>query len=229
MKMQSYGLLTRSLPNSRLATKLAQGGVVLFIALMALVAMSLAAVALMRSVDTGTLIAGNLAFRQAATTSADAVVETAMNDLFALSSSALDPMSDSIHPLNNTNITTGYYSNADPALDLAADTIWTSGSKQVGTGPDTSGNTVRYIIQRMCQLPNTTGDKVLSATEFNQNGDKLGANCLLSDAETQPRSQRVIPDPEAGGKKSTNPPLYRVTVRVTGPRNTVSYVQAFVY
>ena len=41
-----------------------QRGVVLFIALIALVAMSLAAVALVRSVDTATIIAGNLAFKQ---------------------------------------------------------------------------------------------------------------------------------------------------------------------
>ena len=39
----------------------AQRGVVLFFALIALVAMSLAAVALIRSVDTSTIIAGNLA------------------------------------------------------------------------------------------------------------------------------------------------------------------------
>ena len=43
----------------------AQQGVILFIALIVLVAMSLAGIALMRSVDTNVLIAGNLAFRQA--------------------------------------------------------------------------------------------------------------------------------------------------------------------
>ena len=42
-----------------------QRGLVLFFALIALVAMSLAALALVRSVDTSTLISGNLAFRQA--------------------------------------------------------------------------------------------------------------------------------------------------------------------
>ena len=41
-----------------------QSGVVLFIALIVLVAMSLAGVALVRSVDTNLLIAGNLAFKQ---------------------------------------------------------------------------------------------------------------------------------------------------------------------
>ena len=62
----------------------AEKGVVLFIALIALVVMSLAAVALIRSVDTNTLIAGNLGFKQSATVSADSGVETAITWLNAL-------------------------------------------------------------------------------------------------------------------------------------------------
>lgn len=57
---------------------LKQRGVVLFFALIALVAMSLAAVALIRSVDTSTLIAGNLAFKQATKNSAEAGIEAAI-------------------------------------------------------------------------------------------------------------------------------------------------------
>lgn len=49
----------------------AQQGVVLFVALIILVAMTLAGIALMRSVDTNVLIAGNLAFRQGATMAGD--------------------------------------------------------------------------------------------------------------------------------------------------------------
>ena len=54
---------------------LKQRGVVLFLTLVALLAMSLAAVALIRSVDTSTLIAGNLAFKQSAMSSANGAVE----------------------------------------------------------------------------------------------------------------------------------------------------------
>ena len=55
-----------------------QDGVVLFIALIVLVAMSLAGVSMMRSVDAGNKIAGNLAFRQAAIHSAEAAFEQAI-------------------------------------------------------------------------------------------------------------------------------------------------------
>jgi len=54
-----------------------QRGIVIFIALIALVVMMIAGLALMRSVDTGNLIAGNLAFRQRAVHSADGGVEVA--------------------------------------------------------------------------------------------------------------------------------------------------------
>ena len=54
-----------------------QHGVVMFISLIILVAMTLAGIALMRSVDTGTIIAGNLAFRQNTTYVGDIGVEAA--------------------------------------------------------------------------------------------------------------------------------------------------------
>ena len=48
-----------------------QRGLALFFALIAMVAIMLAAIVLVRSVDTATLISGNLAFQQNATRSAD--------------------------------------------------------------------------------------------------------------------------------------------------------------
>ena len=63
-------------PRTRLAAR-SQRGTILFIALIVLVAMSLAGIALMRSVDTNVLIAANLAFRQGATAGGDWGVEDA--------------------------------------------------------------------------------------------------------------------------------------------------------
>jgi len=54
-----------------------QRGVTLFIALIVLVAMTMAAVAMMRSVDTSTVVAGNIGFRQSAVNAADQGVQTA--------------------------------------------------------------------------------------------------------------------------------------------------------
>lgn len=217
-----------------------QRGVVLFIALIALVAMSLAAVALIRSVDTDTIIAGNLAFRQSATTSGDFGVETAIGILDQMSNgplyAAIDPMVDPTHPINVSVPNEGYYAHVDATLDLASPTTWQDSTSKlvVDAGGYHKGNEVRYIIQRMCQLPSTVASpKVLSETEYRNNqkagSAKDGALCLLSDADTDTSSKRVLAGQEAGGKKPSNPPLYRVTVRIAGPKNTVSYIQAFVY
>jgi len=56
---------------NRLTHRTREQGVILFVALIVLVAMSLAGIALMRSVDTSVLVAGNLAYRQGATSVAD--------------------------------------------------------------------------------------------------------------------------------------------------------------
>ena len=58
-------------------------GVVLFIALIVMVAMSLAAIALMRSVDTTSAVIGNLAFRQASILPANYGIEDAAAGLFS--------------------------------------------------------------------------------------------------------------------------------------------------
>src|SRR5271166_4374168 len=60
-----------------------QRGVVLFIALIVMVVMSLAALGLIRSVDTTTQVLGNLALRQAAIMPANYAVEDAAAGLFS--------------------------------------------------------------------------------------------------------------------------------------------------
>ncbi len=195
-----------------------QRGSVLFFTLIALVAMTLATLALVRSVDTNTLISGNLAFRQAATTSGDAGVEAAIAAMTAVQTAnvAKNVYMDTTHAFNVTSATTGYYSNADPALSLTAATTWTNDTSSDAV-IDGSGNTYRYIIQRMCR----TANQVLSKP-----------NCLFSGI-VKNNSGMEIPLPSSicngpGCPSAGQSPQYRVTVRVTGPKSTVSYIQAVV-
>ena len=74
--------LSHKQPHQRIgASSRKQQGVVLFVALIVLVAMSLAGVSLMRAVDTGTQVAGNLASRQSAINAADQHFETALRQI----------------------------------------------------------------------------------------------------------------------------------------------------
>src|SRR3546814_10518494 len=85
-----------------------QQGVVLFIALIVLVAMTIAGIALVRSVDTSNLIAGNLAFKQGATLSAEGGAEKAIEWLTSRNGSL---------ELYTPERAAGYYATSQSTLD----------------------------------------------------------------------------------------------------------------
>lgn len=196
-----------------------QRGIVLFIALVALVTIMLAATALIRSVDTNTVIAGNLAFKQSATTAGDGGLRSAITWMSEKNTaySGIDAFVVASHPFNNDNPAAGYYSALHDRTStfVTADSTWVdSKSMKVNGGvKDVAGNEMRYIIERMC-APGTAG--MLLST----------ANCLFTNAaqggESNLGGEQV---PFKGGVS----PVNRVTIRITGPRNTISYIQAFIY
>jgi len=179
-----------------------QRGASLFIALIALVALSLGAMALIRSVDTGNLIAGNLAFRQSALQTTDIGVETAFTDLNTIVSSSLE----SNWPAGCAAGACKYY-----ALRQAADSRGIPATINWATVPSQTVNDsfkVQYVIDRLCDGPS------LPVTDIN-------AKCYAT-------------EPTGGGSKKIGSEIFtasqqvyfRATVRVEGPRNTVSMVQS---
>ncbi len=190
-----------------------QRGAVIFVALIALVTLMIAAVALTRSVDTATVAANNLALRQATVSSGDGGLEAAADWMREIerNNAGNDPFTNVDHPFNKTSAVNGYFSYVRQGeAYLTAPATWADGvSRDVGTDP--SGNRVRYIIERLCRTEN----QLLSETD-----------CLFGDAVKEGESlQAGEPQPFKSGKN----PLNRVTVQITGPKNTVSYVQAFIY
>jgi len=203
-----------------------QRGVVLFFALIALVVMSLAAVALIRTVDTSTLIAGNLAFRQASVNSGDGGIDAAVTALAAMQATMTAnniPVNPDIGcPTNcassfNTDAPAqGYYSSINPALNLATSGTWSNANSRL-VGTDNSGNEVRYIIQRMCRTANSPATP---------------GNCIFSNAlaENGPQQVQRTNDVCQNGicVPAGTTPQIRITSRISGPNFTVSYVQAIV-
>jgi Tfp pilus assembly protein PilX len=126
-------------PNPKIArppaARSAQQGVVLFIALIVLVAMTLAGLAMMRSVDTNNLIAGNLAFKNAAASAGDAAIESARAWLTTKTPGQLEADQ------------AGYFANWQPGFD-AKTFDWLAGANLVGV--DNYGNTIYYVAHRMC-------------------------------------------------------------------------------
>src|SRR5690606_2766358 len=120
---------------------------------------------------------------------------------------------------NITDLATrpGYHSSANPALDITAAATWDD-VNNVLVGTDGSGNTIRYMIQRMCR----------NADQAVQDAD-----CLVSGA-VEDASGQAVPLPQevcdgSGCPVAGQTPQIRITSRATGPKSTVSYVQAFVY
>jgi type IV pilus assembly protein PilX len=200
--------------------KCQQQGLALFVALIALLIMSLAAVALIRSVDTNTMIAGNLSFRQAALVASDRGAESALSWMETT-------LTANVTALNDHIPAEGYFATyvadctgqQDPdgrevdAIRLVDD------CGVIGIADDGLGNEIRYVVQRMCYDPFNT-----LPYEADEN------TCLLGEAEIGTGSFAVRDASEAGMQlDAKQSPVYRITVKVTGPRNTVSYAQTFVY
>lgn len=202
-----------------------QRGVSLLFALLALVVLSMAAVGLVRSVDTGLLVQGNLGFKQDGVAAAAAGAEEALKWLEKESSGDLEDD----YPAGS-----GYYATSNEALDVTGNRTssstplpgvkWGKACEESASGcliPRTfektvNDNKVQWIITRLCQ---NKGPPSVPTT-----------NCL--------RPAKVI-DYEVAERGEINPggritlestsPYFRVVVRTTGPRNTVTYTETLVH
>lgn len=192
-----------------------QRGVVLFIALIVLVAMTLAGVALVRSVDTGTVIAGNFAFKQAALQATNAGIEAAFDSLPNVLATSKEKeinadgaSADATRPYVYFPLMQRVDAQGIPVNADGSPLNWIN----FPTLPiNVAGNTVRVVIERMC-----TGDKGVAVTDI--------AGQCMTEQPVESGSKK------AGGVKFTAAQRvhYRVTVRVEGPRNTISLAQAFI-
>jgi Tfp pilus assembly protein PilX len=223
----------KSLPKTHFerARRVKQRGVVLFFTLIALLVMSLAAVALIRSVDTSTMIAGNMAFKQSTTTAADAGLENARNWIGTTyaTNSGKNVYSDATNTFNLTDATRGYYSNAG-SVNLFADATWNA-ITNIPEIIDASNNgiTVRYIIERMCLTANAVPFKLENpATTPPQTACLFTAPAEDGSGTQIKLPNDVCPLSNPGCPAAGQSPQYRVTARATGQRFAVSYIQAFV-
>jgi Tfp pilus assembly protein PilX len=182
----------------------AQRGVVLFVALIAMVVLSLGGIALIRSMDTGTSVISNLAYRTASIAPMNAAVEAAVDAVFKNPTIGNLDADDLPHNYY-ASLQAGEKANALPAVLYGNPPAAYPGAFQT-IGPDAAGNTVRYAIERVCSAA----------------GAATVATCdmlppKLSNAKTSMKLVGPVVPPL---------PYYRVSVRVDGPGNTVTFAQA---
>ncbi len=205
-----------------------QRGVVLILTLIVLIAMTLAAIALVRSVDTTNVVAGNMAFKQGATLAGDIGTEAAINWLSARAGTS---------ELYNANPAAGYYPySPNPAWDMTGNSgsatrarvNWDlndcNGQVDIslcfhpsdpvpGAG---TGTEVKYVIHRLCLEAGDSNSATnnCATTASTAAGVSVGAKDYTS---------------KAGLTGVTQVEYYRITSRIRGPRHTLSYVETIVH
>ena len=177
-----------------------QRGVIVLIALVAMLALGYAGAALMRSVDATTAITGNIGLSQSAMLATDVAIESAIAALFERTL---------IADLTNDDETQSYYASRQPQEDsrgipyrLQALANYADDARIIDAG---NGNLVRYVIERMC-----TGS-----------GPAMGDTCVLTPA-VDAAAAGTVTNPEPPPV-----PVYRQTIRVDGPAGTIVFAHAW--
>jgi Tfp pilus assembly protein PilX len=185
-----------------------QRGVSMLIALIGLLLMTIGAVAMVRSFDTGSVLAGNLAFRRDAGHQGDrgvAAAQALLNDGLLATGTARerdDPAS------NYSAVRLATDAGGIPLVLLSESQFNTTGMKAGNDIVDKdSAVTIRYVIDRQCSTPGPF-DPARCAASPPTPVSSLGGTHWL-------------PKPDASADA-----VYRVTVRVDGPRSTQAFVQA---
>lgn len=213
------------------ATRGRERGIILVMVMIAIVLLSLAGAAMMRASDTTGVVVGNVGFRQGAVSVSDLGVEEARGWLAAqwnsMDAAAAGRCTAGATAGNPTwclwydQITvpgTAWYrastaDNFDPRTYA-----WSDATAKRTTAGVPSGYSMHWVIHRMCE--NVAGGDPGIATTL----------CLKqSGAQAAGGSQTSAVYGQFIKKTFNSGPYYRVTIRVTGPRSTTSYIQALVY
>ncbi|MFO1412487.1 MAG: hypothetical protein U1F10_00940 [Burkholderiales bacterium] len=187
-----------------------QRGVVLFVALIAMVILALAGVALMRAVDTTAGVAGNLAFRNASYPAVNEAIEESVNAIYK-SKTVATTLSDSAAQNYFASIQPGESAHGVPAIlqgNYGTMSSTFDGAGHAKYADAVSGVEVRWVIERICNAAGATS--VAKCDTLPPKVSKAGTD-----------NKTGIPLPPI--------PLFRITVRADIPNtNAVSFAQTFV-
>jgi len=181
-----------------------QRGVVLMVALIVLVALTLAGLSMARSSDTGTVIAGNLVFRQAATQALDAGVEAAIATINRTWAGSTNTVAHKYYAYSLPPDSAGLPSGVD--FNQANSLVNPNGL---------TGYTARYVVERMCVPP-------LAGTIADSYQAEQSNLCSLEEKVAGMDSPKFGGQSGLGQIRKVH---FRVTVRIDGPRNTQTHAQ----
>jgi type IV pilus assembly protein PilX len=195
-----------------------QRGVVMLFGLLALVIMMIGAVAMMRSMNTQLFNAGNLGFKRDITNQgelATAMVLQAMGGVGALSTETKRRS----HLTANNYSATILKNNAQGLPEaLISDTEFAKVALNTNDiANDSQGIKVRYVVDRLCA---NTGVADPSHCTMSDAGKPVGGSV------TEAGNNGNAEDRSEGGEGAVAPQVvYRLSIRVEGPRRTQAFFQ----
>jgi Tfp pilus assembly protein PilX len=183
-----------------------QHGVVLIFTLIVLLILTIGGLALVRSMQSSLFSAGNLAFRRDLVNQGEQAVANVMSEFASGGILSTSGITDGDLISANYKSTTLPTNSQGVPTALLSDAIFTTDGQIANDipGPLNSNVTIRYVIDRMCNLTGVAS----SATCVQSTGIPTGG--------THNRNTAVAP-PSAT--------VYRLSVRVTGPRSTQVFLQ----
>jgi Tfp pilus assembly protein PilX len=182
-----------------------QRGVVLIFSLIVLLILTIGAVALVRSMNSSLFSAGNMAFRRDLVNQGELAVSTVLAEFKAGGALVASATTAADQPtLNYSSVQLPTNNQGVPTVllnDAAFAATWTAGDL---AGAPNTGVTIRYVIDRLCSAA----------------GLSTAALCVQSSASPTGGTANhtaAVPPPTAT--------VYRLSARVTGPRNTQVFLQ----
>lgn len=216
-----------------------QRGLALPLSLLMLVILLISAAALVRTVDTAVLVSGNLAFKQGATLATERGMRAAAawlntrTPVQRQSDVADQGYCSRMHILDVNRETNFDADGWDPTLPTNATTQngWHTGCttpnnvQPVQLAADAAGNTVEYMIHRLClwgngvsseagPVPGVPGATQACATSVGRSQGSQETSSMQSGSTTLGTAVRTVG--------------YRITVRAIGPRGAQSLTQSTV-
>ena len=192
-----------------------QRGVTMLFGLIALAVMMIGAAAMVRSMNTSMLMAGNLGFKRDLTNQAERATATVMalmntgalnTEILRQNSAAPRNYSADILPTNAQGI---------PNVLVDDGSFTTKGTVANDISVAEQGVVLRYVVDRLCV---NTGVADGTHCTMSEPGAPMGGG-----ASNTPRAEDSAA--VGGGGVLPRQTVYRLSIRVSGPRNTQAYFQ----
>ena len=193
--------------------KKSQSGVVLLVTLIALVIIMITSIALIRSTESTSLIAGSIAFKRDMINQAERTMPVVRTRFLTGTLNSLDSRQANLVAANYSSTVLATNANGIPNILMNIDNFNTTYGVINNINDANADITVRYVVDRMCFAAGT-----LSLT-----------NCTLGDSSTDVggNTKSILGVGGSGSKSTgTDSAVYRISMRVSGPRNAEAFMQS---